>query len=1026
MWFFLKHSIVFKNTENKWDNALPLGNGCLGAMVYYSKNKMHMPLNHYEIYYNIGKTVLPEDKLKAYKPAENPGKTHQEYFDRAEANQPVGDEAYINYTANKKDALSENLIAAIGFSGSYPQTGNIIFNYCDCLKDAEQKLMFYLEDAKCVLTLSDDEKSIETNAIISRRDLALNHIKQSKQGLLKSVEIEFPHHRDIDYPDITYKQIDNKTFTITVKRVLGSDKTAAPFVFSDVIRLIGAEGTLKEKDSSAEIILENAENDFYVLTGIFTDWNYSDPENDGIKAMDDYEDSLSELYNEHREYWKEFFNRSKISLPDRFLEHVYYVNQYALDCCSGKDGIMKHHACGLNGLWDVKHPNLWGSMWYWDVNIQAAFAGVFSSNRLDLAKVFSDGLLSYVELAEKSAKDIHNAGGIAGDYPYTFYYSCWPWCAQYLWFLYEYSLDKEYLKNDAFPVFVKLSEFFLDIFKYDEERGYYSVYPDVSPEQGPLAHDTIITVACVKYLFKFTVEAAEILGVDLPVLAKCKEVMNNMAPYPVSDVGMYGKHLKDSPDAPDNMWIRHPSMLMPLFPVGEFDLTSDKEMLEILSNTVDFLDERAEIGIFGGSWIAASAARLGRGQAAIRLLYERGIDHMLRSNGLTAEETDHFMNYCLILRQPLYYPCMMEFTGEMLVAVNEMLLQSHNNLIRVFPAIPDGDPEYERLHRHGYPLSDWVNRYVKYDAWKDVRFDKLLAKGAFQVTAQLKDGVLDFIEIHSQKGGKANVTSPFINDEYVVYCDGVNVSFELKDGIFSFETEEGKKYVISKTSDVSTLLSEDEDYTEEILKRLTYTKRQIFLGEDPEAKYQKEVDYFVRDWYLGNVRMSNHLMYKFDFTNITDKEYHKAIFRMFYGAEQRMIGTMGFNTFEGDKLAFTAKQGFGFDDAKKATLTLRKGPDVLRQDFVEGTEDIEFIIDAPRGQYELFVVSGDKEEENVTILEAVNGRKAGGTVVKKGEYQCKVLPLFNEDDEPIRLKISTKEGYKWKVNYIMLNAVKGY
>ena len=68
------------------------------------------------------------------------------------------------------------------------------------------------------------------------------------------------------------------------------------------------------------------------------------------------------------------------------------------------------------------------------------------------------------------------------------------------------------------------------------------------------------------------------------------------------------------------------------------------EMIKIFSNTVDFLDERAEIGIFGGSWIAAGAARLGKGQMALRFLYELGIDHMLRTSGLSAEATERFMN----------------------------------------------------------------------------------------------------------------------------------------------------------------------------------------------------------------------------------------------------------------------------------------------------------------------------------------------------------------------------------------------
>lgn len=184
--------------------------------------------------------------------------------------------------------------------------------------------------------------------------------------------------------------------------------------------------------------------------------------------MDAWTRTLPCLKAAHADYWRAFFDRASIRLPDRFLENVYYVNLYALDCCSGKDGVMKHHACGLNGLWDIKHPSLWGSMWYWDVNIQASFAGVFTGNRLALAKVFSDGLRSYFTRAKAFAISQHGMHGAAIDYPYSFYYSTWPWCAQYLWFLYEYSQDKAYLKNEAYPVFLALCEFCLDLFKWDE------------------------------------------------------------------------------------------------------------------------------------------------------------------------------------------------------------------------------------------------------------------------------------------------------------------------------------------------------------------------------------------------------------------------------------------------------------------------------------------------------------------------------------------------------------------------------
>ena len=58
----MKHSVFFQNADNHWDNALPLGNGCFGAMLFFEENKLFMPLNHYEVYYNIKETVLPEDQ----------------------------------------------------------------------------------------------------------------------------------------------------------------------------------------------------------------------------------------------------------------------------------------------------------------------------------------------------------------------------------------------------------------------------------------------------------------------------------------------------------------------------------------------------------------------------------------------------------------------------------------------------------------------------------------------------------------------------------------------------------------------------------------------------------------------------------------------------------------------------------------------------------------------------------------------------------------------------------------------------
>lgn len=1008
----MKHSIIFNNTENHWDNALPFGNGIFGCMLFFEKGRLYMPMNHYEVYYNISDPLLPEDKLKAMPECKTPGSEHERCRRQADESQPGADGLSCLYRSSREAVLNNKSYGIFKFSETFPQTGELIFSF-DGMEGGKHSLGLYLEDATGILELEKGSKKLTLETVTAREDCIINRVRQSGD-ILREVRIAFPHYRDSDAPDVVYEQIDAHTVLYTLTREVSPSKTS---VFNGVIRFIGAEAELTEHCERDLAIRIRGGDEFSIVTGIFTDWRYSDPRKAALEGIADFEKRLDGMLDEHSCYYKEFFSRSTISLPDKFLEKIYLINQYALDCCSGKDGIMKHQACGLNGLWAIRHPNLWGSKWYWDVNIQAAFAGVFSSNRLDLAKVFSDGLLTYAKSAERHARDIHGMTGMSIDYPYDFYYSCFVWCSQYMWFLYEYTLDRDYLEKEAYPVFLKLCEFCLQLLEYNADTDSYGVYPDVSPEQGPLTHNSIITIACIRYLFKYTLEAASILGDSSEMLTEIEKTAKKLPRYPLSRDGDYGVHLRDSDDAPDNLWIRHPGVLMPVFPIGEIDMDSNEEMRQIILNTIAFLEDNCEIGIFGCSWIAAAAARMGKGQTALRFLYERGIDHMLRSNGLTAEETDRFINYCLISRQPLYYPCMMEFSGEMLAAVNEMLIQSHAGTVKLFPALPDGDEEYERYRRKGSYLGEYLAIRHSYDGWKNAAFYRLLAKGAFEVSAELEDGVVSAVRVLSRKGGKLKLECAYFGD-IKPSCGGREVSFTREGNTFTLDTEEGKTYIFGR--DVCEKASDG--YDEGVMSHLTYTKRWISLGEDSETVYRKKLDSAMRDWYYGNARMSNHTVYKFDFTNAESKDYAPEIPLQRLVNGNIVMGGMDFVRLGGE--AFTAKKGYGFKGDVR--IVDRGAPDLLRRDFAEGDGEAEFIIEMPRGQYELLVISGDAEEDSVTVLSGVNSRKAGGDVIPAGQFQCELIPIIQEYDEPLVLKLATANGYKWKLNSIIVNMIKGY
>ena len=237
-----------------------------------------------------------------------------------------------------------------------------------------------------------------------------------------------------------------------------------------------------------------------------------------------------------------------------------------------------------------------------------------------------------------------------------------------------------------------------------------------------------------------------------------------------------------------------------------------------------------------------------------------------------------------------------------------------------------------------------------------------------------------------------------------------------------FETENGKTYVISKNAVARNSDSENEDSG--IITHITHTKRKISIGENSETAYQRKLDNFTRDSYLGNVRMANRTVYKFDFTDEKEKKYSDFFPIQCYVNQGHHMNTLDF--FRTGAEEYTSSKGFGFGTSEGIKISSSFAPDALRKDFAEGENDAEFVIEAPRGQYELLLISGDENEDSVTIATCENCRTVGGDIVPKGTYQCEIIPVISEYDEPIRIKISTRAGYRWKLNCIMMNIIRPY
>lgn len=954
----MTHRIVFDGVDNRWNTALPLGNGKFGAMVFFEGRTLHIALNHYDCYYPI----LSRYARQSAKPA---AKTYEELCEQIAIARGEPDYGRSHYSDTLNPAPPDSRPAYR--TTSYPMAGEILLPLGPEMKPDDYSLVLNIEEAKVVFRAIGENQEVGCTIWVAQRsDGLFVQLSQSEPGLWGSAELVVPSERGMGGYSVS-QGLERDTHWLRTSFQPESEEDASHVITIETALKVAPNGLV------ASVSRGSAVAQTRLLSGM-----------------------EHELEAEHAEAWKAFW-RSTVELPDQFLETLWHLHMYLIGCASGLGSAYPEQACGLNGLWDIRRPSLWGSMWYWDVNIQQAFWPVFSSNHLELAKLICEGYMRYEQDAMQFARDVYGAEGWALDYPHVLYNCIQPWCAQFLWQYYRYSGDVDFLRDTAYPVFQKQIRFFKQIARPDD-NGILHMDPDISPEQGPVTKDSVITIASIKQLLRYAVQAADVLERPACEVEDFRQLLEALPEYAKT---ADGSRLKDSALAPDDLFLRHPSVLMPIFPAEEVSRHSPDDVRDVMRNTLKYVSKHTETGMFGFGWIACAAARLGEGTAALRIMYEEGIDYILHSNGLGYEESERFINYCLVTKPPLYPPAMTEPSGGIVTAVNTMLLQS-DEYIEVFPAIPDGEDglwepkaEYRHLDLHVQ------GRYPK---WEDCRFTGLLAPGGFEISAERIAGETSWIQATAARRGTLRLRLP------------VRLSPTGNPTIFAKDMEAGETVRFGDPGAGRSVAIPPVQ-----VREAAFTHRRVYLGENRHTAFHQAVDAFTCAFRLGNAHQYPITQYVLDFGIAAgeknyDSVYRKQLFRtgkslLFFGAPKQ-VGPEGY---DGDK-------GYGFSSSAGLAVQDRHAPDDMRRDFIEGSEDCEFWVELPRGKYNLLVVSGDEERESLTHLSLpqLSGR-IGGERMQAGRYQCRSIPFVHERDGVFRLGLSTETGCRWKLNALFLN-----
>ncbi len=1005
------HTIIFDNATTDWNEALPTGNGVFGGMVYYRNHRYTTAMNHYEVYYTIHERYAKNYEQRMQKgkiSAIHPETSYEVYQQTAKANtRDCEKEAFLHYRKTIWPEADVVRQADLTSGMSHPPTGEFSLVLAESGGEGDFRLQLNIEEAK--IKYQKQEMSIQT-ITLQGTDMILTTISQSEPGMIETLEINYPQRRGHSGYTCQFFMEDSKTFGYQVSFYPQNEDRVRypPFQFAVLYKLMGAEGVATIKENQMFLRLTQQEQEIKLLTCVVTELQSQNLLEDGKQYLQNAAKKLQSLCVFHKNYWQDFFQKANIEIPDLFLERIWYLNLYVLGCSSGRGGRRKEQACGLNGLWDIRQPTIWGSMWYWDVNIQSAFWPVYTANHLELAEVFNEGLLSYAKMAKRRAEEFYHAKGYAMDYPHEFYNCILPWCAQHLWWYYEYTLDMEFLRKKAYPFFKNVLYFVKEVASFDEESGQYYIFPDVSPEQGPITRNSTITVSTIKYLLEISIRANRILGESQEDAALFLELLEKWPGYSVCDTVRYGRILKDSELAPPEWPLRHPSLLMPVFPVGEMSQYSGEEQKSLARNTVRFASENTELGVFPFGWIASAAARTGQGNTALRILYEQGLDVILRANGMGAEETERWVNHCLVDGGlcNLYYPFMMECVGGILSVVNEMLLQSFDGVIHVFPAVPNGDGESWRERRRQLPLRVREERKAP-EKWLDCRFTDLLAKGGFAVSSEMRNGKVVYMGIKSLHGGTVKVDIRGMAERFFIKSDKGAVSYTRQDELLTFDTEGGVKYeIFFEETDVEQG-AEQRDHKG--ISYVSHLGRRVFCGKDPYTDTMKLLDGFLHDYYIANDRCRNVMAWKFSF-GVPDA-HRGSVQKPIYEPQQK--SELDFVKITGD-MRYSSCLGFGFGNGEVQARDTREG-NILLQDFVFGSGEAVFQIELPKGIYEILVISGGDDREVFTRIKVSAGNYTD-IEAKAHRYEAGIVLVVQREDGICSLQVETQAGKHWNLN----------
>jgi len=451
--------------------------------------------------------------------------------------------------------------------------------------------------------------------------------------------------------------------------------------------------------------------------------------------------SFDQSAGKHKEWWRNYWMQSSVSLPDPLLQKQYYLEMYKFGSASRKGA----PPITLQAVWTADNGKLppWKGDLHNDLNTQLSYWPAYTGNHLEEGSVFTDWLWEHKSDFEKYAKKVFNAGGLnvpgvatlAGAYMGGWHmYSLSPtvgaWLAQHFYLQWLYTMDKEFLENRVYPWFAETATFLeqVTILKDGKRQLPMSSSPEFKDNRMDawFLDMTNYDLALCRFAFE---KAAE-LATELNYFQEAdhwKSVLAQFGDYSLDEAG--GLNIANGFPLTESH--RHFSHMMAFHPLGllDYDNFPDNQVINSSIARIEKYGTSQWCG-YSFSWLANMYARMYRGADAAKSL-------SIFASCFCSPNSFHLNgDQCKANHSSFTYdPFTLEGNFAFASAIQEMLLQSHGGLIRIFPAVPAN--------------------------WKNIAFENLRTEGAFLVNADKKEGIINSFTITAIEGGIARIRLPF-------------------------------------------------------------------------------------------------------------------------------------------------------------------------------------------------------------------------------------------------------------------------